>query len=167
MSLSTFTIILFISGVVLYGWVKRADTFSAFVAGAKSGIYTCARILPYVAAMMVALSMMRASGLLAFVVNIITPAAKLIGLPPEVLPLVVIRPFSGSAALAVLADILTAHGADGEIGRAACIIMGSSETLFYTATVYYGSIGVTKWRHTIPVGLIACLVGLVMAIILA
>lgn len=167
MSLSTFAIIIFISGVVLYGWVKRVDTFGAFVDGAKSGIHTCLRILPYVAAMMVALSMMRASGLLQLVVNIFTPAAKAIGLPPEVLPLAVMRPFSGSAALAVLADILTTYGADGEIGKAACIIMGSSETLFYTATVYYGSIGVTKWRHTVPVGLIASIVGIIMAVILA
>ena len=84
-----------------------------------------------------------------------------------VLPLVILRPFSGGGALALLAELLTTYGPDGAIGRTACMIMGSSETLFYCATLYFGSVGVTKWRHTIPVSLCCSLVGVVMAAIFA
>ncbi|MDL2225924.1 spore maturation protein [Eubacteriales bacterium OttesenSCG-928-M02] len=164
--ISPYAILVFIGGIVLYGAGKRVDCYDAFTMGAKDGLGVCRKVLPYMAAMLVGVSMLRASGLLDVLVWALTPLARLLGLPPEALPICVVRPFSGSAALGVLAETLQTYGPDSTIARAACIIMGSSETLFYTASLYFGSVGIQQWRHTIPAGLVSSFVGMVMAGIL-
>lgn len=166
MNIAPYATVLFIAGVVVYATVKRTDSLGAFTQGAKQGLSTCVSILPNMAAMLIAVSMFRQSGLMDLLVQALKPAAVLIGLPPEALPIAVIRPLSGSAALAVLADTMAAYGADSAIGRAACIIMGSSETLFYTTTIYFGSVHIQKWRHTIAASLLSSLAGIICAAIL-
>lgn len=164
--ISTYAIGVFMGGIVLFGVYKRTDCFGAFIDGAQQGIQTCIRILPTLAAMLIAIAAMRESGLMDFLVGALTPFAKALGLPEGAIPVAVIRPFSGGAALGVLADTLAYYGPDSPTGRAACIIMGSSETLIYAASLYYGSVGIGKWRHTIPAGLVASVVGVVMAALL-
>lgn len=163
---STYAIGGFIALVIAHGLAKRVDCFGAFIDGAKQGMKVCVNILPTVAAMLIAIAAMRESGLLDFLVGAVTPFAKLIGLPEGAIPVAVIRPFSGGAAIGVLADTLAHYGPDSPTGRAACIIMGSSETLIYAASLYYGSVGIKKWRHTIPAGMVASLVGVIMAAVL-
>lgn len=166
-ALSPIAIMAYMAGVIGFAAVKKTDCFSSFASGAKQGISTTLRVMPYMAAMLVAISVMRASGLLDALIALFSPLAKAIGLPPEALPVAMIRPFSGSGALAALAETLYTYGADSRIGRAACIIMGSSETLFYLTSIYFGSVGIKKWRHTVPAGLIAWLAGVIMAAFLA
>ena len=108
----------------------------------------------------------RAAAFWILIHRALLPVANLIGLPPEVLPLAVVRPFSGSAAMGVLLSILHTYGADSSIGMAACIIMGSSETVLYTAGLYFGSVGVKKWRHTLPLCMIGTFASLLMAALL-
>ena len=163
MDVSPYAILVFLLGIVVYGWVRRVDNYDAFTRGAMDGLRVCVRVLPYMAAMLIAVNLLRASGLLDVLVHLLSPLSRAIGLPPEALPVAVIRPFSGSAALAILAETLTTYGPDSPIGWAACIIMGSSETLFYTASLYYGSVGIRQWRHTIPAGLVSSLAGVLMA----
>ena len=165
--LSSAAVAILIGGTLFYASVKRVDSFAAFSQGAPKGLQTCLHVLPTLVAMLVAVSVLRASGVLDWLVRLCTPLAKYIGLPPEALPVAVVRPFSGSAALAVLAETLSTYGADTRIARAACILMGASDTLFYTAGLYFGSVGVQKWRYTIPVALGSSLVGIWMAAILA
>lgn len=163
MDISPYAIIVFMSGVILSAILRKVDCFSAFATGAKEGLKVCIRVLPTMAAMLVAVAVMRQSGLLDYIVKLLEPAALAIGVPAQALPLAVIRPFSGGAALAVLADILAAFGPDSPTGIAACIIMGSSETLFYTTALYFGSRGITKWRYTIPAALVSSVVGVLCA----
>ena len=152
--LSNYAVWVFMLGIVLYGMAKKVDCVNACIQGAEKGFHAYLRVLPTMLCMLSAIAVARQSGLLD-------------AITAEVLPLVILRPFSGGGALALLAELLTTYGPDGAIGRAACMIMGSSETLFYCATLYFGSVGVTKWRHTIPVSLCCSLVGVVMAAIFA
>ena len=159
--LSNYAVWVFMLGIVLYGMAKKVDCVNACIQGAEKGFHAYLRVLPTMLCMLSAIAVARQSGLLDAITGLLVPLANCIHLPAEVLPLVILRPFSGGGALALLAELLTTYGPDGAIGRAACMIMGSSETLFYCATLYFGSVGVTKWRHTIPVSLCCSLVGVV------
>lgn len=162
-SLSAYAVVLFIAGTLLYGAAKRIDCFDTFAQGAQQGMRTCLRILPTLVGMLMAISLLQASGLLDVLIRLLQPFAARIGLPAEALPVAIVRPFSGSAAMAVLAQTLTQYGADSAIGRAACILMGASETVFYTAGLYFGSVGVQKWKQTLPL----CLTGWLLSMLFA
>lgn len=159
-------ILAFIAAVLFHGAVRRVDCFEAFAEGAKRGFETCLRLMPTLCGMLVAVNVLQHSGILNLLITALTPVATFFGLPSEVLPLAIVRPFSGSAAMGVLLGILTQHGPDSPIGLCACIIMGSSETIFYTAGIYYGSVGVKHWRHTLPLCLLGMLTSLLMASVL-
>ena len=118
------------------------------------------------AAMLAAIGIFRDSGALAFIVDAVEPAARAIGLPEGTAPLMLLRPFSGSATLALLKDTLTEYGPDSVSGRAASVMVGSTETVFYTIAVYFGAVGVTKTRHAVPVALISGAVGCAAAVAL-
>ncbi len=166
-NLSAYAVVLFIAGTLLYGAAKRVDCFDTFAQGAQMGLRTCLHILPTLVGMLMAISLLRASGLLDVLIRLLQPFAAWIGLPAEALPVAIVRPFSGSAAMAVLAQTLTQYGADSVIGRAACILMGASETVFYTAGLYFGSVGVQKWKQTLPLCLIVWLFSMLFAAWLA
>jgi spore maturation protein B len=152
---------LFIAGIVVYGLAKKVPVYEAFIRGAKQGFSTVVRILPFVIGFVFAIRIFDASGCFDYIAAALSPLLKPAGIPPEVLPLALVRPFSGSASIAMLTTILGRYGPDSFIGRAASTLMGSSETLFYTSALYYGSVGVKKTRYTIPAALISEAFGLI------
>lgn len=131
--------------------------YDLFVQGAKEGIRTAIDILPNLAAMLCAIRLMQDSGLMSALCAACAPAAALLGLPAETLPLMMIRPVSGSAALAMLEQLLNQFGADSRIGLIASTIMGSSETIFYTVCVYMSAAGEKKTGYAVPCALLGAL----------
>jgi len=163
-AVSIFAIPILILFVVIYGIVKKVKIYEAFVQGAKEGFDVGVRIIPYLVAMLVAIGIFRASGAMEMLAAWISPATHLIGMPPEALPMVIIRPLSGSGALGVMSEIVKASGADSLLGRMVSVMMGSSETTFYVLAVYFGAVGVTKTRHALPAGIIADLTAMLASV---
>ena len=153
--------------VLVLGLVKRVDVYAAFAEGAAEGIPLLLKILPYLAAMLIAIRMLRESGALDTFTNFLAPLLSKLGVDAALLPLILIRPFSGSAAIAIFQELLATHGPDAPVSRAAAILMGSSETIFYEVALYFGVIGVKKTRFAIPVAIAAGLVSVVVSLILA
>ena len=154
-----------IFGILLYGLTHIKDIFDVFADGAKSGVELTLQILPTLVGLMVAISMLRASGAIDLLANWLSPVLTLIGLPADVLPLTLLRPISGSASLGIVTDIIKTHGPDSYAGRLASIMMGSTETTFYTVSVYYGCIGIKDIRHTIKAALTADAAGMLASIL--
>lgn len=155
----------FIAGIVVFGLARRVSVYEAFIRGARQGFTTVVRILPYVIGFVFAIRIFAASGSFDYLAAALSPLLNPVGIPPEILPLALIRPFSGSAAIGMLTTMLSRYGPDSFIGRVASTLMGSTETLFYTAALYYGSVGVKKTRYTIPVSLIAETAGLIASVL--
>jgi spore maturation protein SpmA len=149
------------------GWVRGVNVFESFVEGAKEGFQVALRIIPYLVGILVAIGMFRASGALDVFVSLLSPVTVPLGVPPEVVPLALLRPMSGSGSLGVMSEILTAHGPDSFLGYLASTMQGSTDTTFYILAVYFGAVGIKKTRHAVPAGLIADLCGLAAAIIVA
>jgi spore maturation protein B len=162
--LSNLILLSFIVGIPLYATFKKIDVFESFVSGAKKGFETSISIIPYLIAMMVAIGMLRASGFFELLNTLLAPVLSTIGLPPDLLPLALIRPFSGSAATGVMAEIIHDNGGNAPISKMAATIMGSTETTFYVIAVYFGSIGITRVRHAIWAGLLADLAGVLASV---
>lgn len=150
-------------GVSVYALAKKQDVYSALLQGGKEGLKLLFSIAPALVVLLTAVHMLRASGAISLLSKWLSPLTDLIGIPVETLPLVLIRPFSGSAALAVGADLMQTYGADSLIGRTAAVMLGSSETTFYTISVYFGSVGIKKTRYAIPAALIADFTGFFVA----
>lgn len=142
---------------------KKQEVYSALLEGGAEGLRLLASIAPALIVLLTAVSMLRASGAIDLMTKWLASVTKLCGIPAETLPLVLLRPFSGSAALAVGADLMAAYGVDSQIGRTAAIMLGSTETTFYTISVYFGAAGIKKTRYAVPAALIADLTGFVMA----
>ena len=145
------------------GLLRGVPVFDRFVEGAREGLSSGVRILPALVALVTAVGMFRASGALDLVCSLLEPVGRLLGLPAQVLPLCLIRPISGSGAMAVFSDLLRTYGADSLIGRIASVLQGSTETTFYTIALYYGAAGIHDTRHTIPSALSADLSGFIMS----
>lgn len=152
-----------IAGVALYGVARRVDVYSALIQGAGSGLETLVRIVPALIGLMTAVYMLRASGALDLAAQALAPLMERVGLPPELLPLMLVRPISGSAALGVGAELITAYGPDSYLGRTAAVMLGSTETTFYTVAVYFGAVGITRTRYAVPAALCADLTGFLAA----
>ncbi len=149
--------------VIVYGLVRRVPIYDSFVRGAKQGLQVATDILPFLVAMLPAIALMEASGAMAILVRLLGPVLAAMGLPSEVMPMMMLRPLSGSASLAMLERTLAAVGPDSYAGRVASTLMGSSETIFYTAAIYLGAAGVRKSRYALPAALLAWLAGSVAA----
>jgi spore maturation protein B len=156
---------LLVAGIPLYALTRKVDVYKAFLEGAKSGFETGVRIVPPLVAVLVALGMLRASGALDAAARALAPLLDPLGLPASVLPLVVIRPLSGGAALGVVGDVLRSEGPDSYAGRLASVMCGSTETTFYVLAVYFGAVGITRYRHALPAALLADLAGLAAALV--
>jgi len=143
----------------ILGFVRRVDLYDAFTYGAKEGLSAAVHILPYLATTLIGVHVLRDSGLLERMYDLLAPVMHGLGLTEGVTPLILIRPFSGSAALAVLTDILHQYGPDSRTGLLASTMMGSGETVFYTCALYLSAAQVKKSRYIIPVSLITWLVG--------
>ena len=145
----------FICATVGAALFKRLDPFTLFTEGAKKGLSIVLEIAPSMVALLVAVGMLSASGVLEAFAKLITPLTTKIGFPPEVLPLILLRPVSGGGAVAILENILNVSGADSAAGRIAGFICGGSETTFYAIAVYFGAAGIKKTSYAVPAALIA------------
>lgn len=139
-----------VGALLLFG---RKDLFDAFVRGATEGLRTAARLLPTLAALMVAIAMLNASGLIAWLGTLLSPLAERIGVPTELLPLLLTRPFSGSASTAAYTALLERVGADSFPALCASVIYASSDTVVYVIAVYFSSVGIKHSRHAFPCAL--------------
>lgn len=164
--LSNWMLLAFIVGIPLYAALKKINVFDAFIVGAKQGFDTILGIIPYLIAMMVAIGMLRASGFFELMGRLLAPVLASIGMPAELLPLALIRPFSGSASTGIMAELIHQFGGNSLIAKTAATMMGSTETTFYVIAVYFGSIGIRRTRHAIPAGLLADLAGVVASVII-
>ena len=157
---------LLIAGVVLYALIRGVNVDEAFAEGAAEGLPVLYRILPNLAAMLIAIGALRASGLVERFSALLSPLTNRIGLQSELLPLLFIRPFSGSAALAVVNDLFERFGPDSAIGMRASVLMGSSETIFYEVALYFGAVRVKRTRFAVPVALLSMAVGVIASLLL-
>lgn len=144
-----------IGAVLFYGIFKGVDIYAVFIEGAMEGAKAAIKIFPYILAVIFAINLFIRSGAENFIVKLLTPATSLVGFPPELLSLAIVKPLSGGGSLGVFQSILDNYGADSYIGRSASVLMGSSETIFYTTAVYFGAVGIKNIRYTVKVGLIA------------
>ena len=142
---------------------KQENSYDLLLSGAADGLKLVLTLIPTLILLLTAVTMLRASGAIDIISTFLAPAFRFFGIPPETAILVLIRPISGSAALAVGADLMCTYGVDSTIGRTAAVMLGSTETTFYTISVYFGAAGIKKTRYTLPAALIADLTGFVMA----
>ena len=141
----------------------RVDLYGALTDGAWEGLRLMGRILPPLIVLLPAAAMLRASGVTEWLAQRLTPVFSIVGLPPETAPILLLRPISGSAALAVAADLMAVHGPDSRTGLVSAVMLGSTETTFYTISVYFGAAKVRRTRHAVPAALIADLTGFISA----
>lgn len=156
---------IFIS-ILGYALFKKVRVFDVFLNGAANGLRSAVSILPALVGLICAISMLRASGALDFLGTLLSPLLSKIGMPPDVLPLALLKPVSGSGALAMVKDIFDANGPDSFAGKVASVMLGSSETTFYTLAVYYGAVKIKDSRYTVSAAVIADLVGVFAAVFL-
>jgi len=152
--------------LLFLGWgvFKKVRVYEVFVEGAKDGFNVAIRIIPYLVAMLAAIGIFRASGAMELLTAVLAPVTTLIGMPPEVLPMALMRPLSGSGSLGIMTELMKVHGPDSLIGIMASTMYGSSETTFYVLAVYFGTAAVKNTRHAVPVGLIADAAGMLAAV---
>lgn len=153
-----------ITGIVAYGMSKRINVYDCFTEGARDGLESMFGIIAPLVGLMVAISMFRASGALELISRLLKPLTDLIGMPSDVLPLALLRPVSGSGSIALVTDILKNHGPDSLEGKIASVMMGSTETTFYTVAVYFGAVGIKQLRHTVKSALLADFTGMLLAV---
>lgn len=161
--LSIWAVPVFVAVVLTMGLCRKVPVFDEFTAGAGDGLRTCVKVLPSLVALMTAVSMLRASGLMELLTAAVGPIAQRVGIPAEVVPLALLRPVSGSGSLAMLENVYANFGADTLIGRVASVLQSSTETTFYTIAVYYGAVGVKKTRHTLAAAAGGDLCGIVLS----
>ncbi len=164
--MSVYVVPVFIILVLLYASYKNLNTYNIFVKGAKGAIDLVVSIFPYIVAIMISVALMRTSGLTDLLTKLVSPIFNFLGIPSEVSELVLLRPFTGSGSFALLNDIYAQYGPDSYVARCASVIMGSSETVFYVATVYFSQTKVKKLLYAIPCALVASLVAAVLSCLL-
>jgi len=156
---------IFIAVVILFGFIKKVPVFDAFTEGAKSGLHTLHNISTTLVGLIFAINMLSASGLMEVICKFFVPFTDLTGFPSEVIPMVLLRPVSGGGSTALLTNIFNEYGPDSFPGLVASVLAGSTETTFYATAVYFGSVKVTKIRHTLVAALIADFVAAIMAVV--
>ena len=150
-----------LAGTAIIALWRRVDVYGALTAGAGEGLTVLLRIAPALVGLMTAVAMFRASGAMEWLSGLCAPLLGKVGIPADLTPLMLIRPISGSGALAVGSEVMKTYGPDSYTGRVAAVMLGSTETTFYTIAVYFGAAGITRTRHTIPAALTADLVGFI------
>lgn len=163
MAPTSLVIPLLLAVVTVWGLVRRVDVYTALTDGAAEGLRVLLRIFPNLVVLLTAVYMFRASGALETLTSWLTPALAALGIPPETAPLLLIRPLSGSGALAAGSELMETYGTDSTIGRTAAVMLGCTETTFYTIAVYFGAAGIRKTRYTIPAALTADVTGFLAA----
>lgn len=162
-ALTDYVVPVLLLGVGLYSLRRRENAYEHMVQGAEQGLRVLVSIMPPLIVLLTAVQMLRASGAIEQIAAWAAPVFQLCGIPPETAALVLIRPISGSAALAVGADLMRTYGVDTPVGLTAAVMLGSTETTFYTVSVYFGAAGIRRTRYAIPAALIADSVGFLFA----
>ena len=164
-ALSVWAIPALVAGIPLFALARGVKVYPVFVEGAKGGFETAVRIVPPLVAIFVALGMLRASGAMDAAARALAPLTDALGVPASVLPLVLVRPLSGGAALGVVGDVLRTEGPESYAGRLVSVMAGSTETTFYVLAVYMGAAGISRYRHALPAALAADLAGFAAAVV--
>lgn len=164
--MSRYIIPVFILAVIIAAYCKKVPIFDNFIAGAKESLSLVLSIFPFVCAIMIAVELFSQSGLADYLGKLLSPVFKLIGIPPELCELMFIRPLSGNGSIAMLSKIYATYGVDSYISNCASVMVGSSETVFYVATVYFSATSVKKLRYAIPVSLLATLAGAILSCVI-
>ena len=162
---SLLAIPLMIVGIVGFGLARRINVYDSFIEGAKSGLESTIQIAAPLVGLLVAISMLRGSGALEILATILSPVTDYLRVPSDVLPLAFLRPVSGSGSIAIVNDIFKNCGPDSLAGKIASVMMGSTETTFYTVAVYFGAVGIKNVRHTVKSALVADFVGMAMSVV--
>ncbi|RLL48166.1 spore maturation protein [Oceanobacillus piezotolerans] len=165
-AISTWIIPIFLLIVLLTATLKKVPAYELFVEGGKEGVKIAFSLLPFLVGMLVSISILRSSGALEAIIQLISPFLLWVGVPPEIVPLALVRPISGNAALGVTTELIATHGPDSFLGRLASTMQGSMDTTLYILTVYFGAVGIKKMGYALKVGLLADLVGIIMSIII-
>lgn len=163
-TLSIWIIPLMVCGIPLYGYIKGVRVYEKFVEGGEEGLQMAVRIMPYMIAIFFAMGIFSASGAMDVIARRLGPILSCLGMPPQVLPLALVRPLSGSSALGITASLLREWGPESFIGRVASTMQGSTDTTFYVLSVYFGSVGVSRTRHALPTGLVGDAVGIIASL---
>lgn len=163
MSFTDYIIPIFFAGVLIFGLFKKVDVFAEFTEGVKDGLRTVLDIFPSLFCLVVTIAVFKASGCMALISELLSPLLGTLSFPVECAPLLVLRPFSGSGSIALFEQILSDTGADSFAGRVASVILGSSETTFYTISVYFAATKVKKTRYALPSALLGDITGFVMS----
>ena len=142
---------------------KKEDPYELLLQGCQDGLRLLLRLVPTLVLLLTAVNMLRASGAVEWIATAFAPVFRFVGIPPQTALLVLIRPISGSAALAVGAQLMAQYGVDSQVGRTVAVMLGSTETTFYTISVYFGAAGIKKTRYTLPAALIADRTGFIVA----
>ncbi len=150
--------------IPLFAFIRKVPVYEAFVEGAGEGLILAFKIFPFVLGTLVAVGVFRASGAFDYFIKVFSPLFRALGIPVEILPIAIMRPFSGSGSLGLVAEILQTHGPDSFIGRVASVMQGSTDTTFYILAVYFGSVGIKKYRYALVVGLAADFFSFIMAV---
>ncbi|MDR0738901.1 MAG: spore maturation protein [Oscillospiraceae bacterium] len=151
--------------VVIFGFSKKVKIFDTFMKGAKEGLISTISIIPAIIGLIVSISMVKASGALDIFTSFVSPVFAFFGIPAKTVPLILLRPISGSGALAFVSSIFDSCGPDSLIGKVVSVMMGSTETTFYTIAVYCGSVGIKNIRHTVPAALSADFTGFIVSVL--
>ena len=149
--------------IVLFGLVRRVPVFDTFIAGAKEGFSTLYNIAPTILGLIFAVGLLRSSGAIDVIGTALSPVAGAVGFPTEVVPMAMLRPVSGSGSTALLVSVFEDYGPDSIAGRVASVLAGSSETTFFATTMYFGSIGIKKIRHTLAAAIAADLTAMILS----
>lgn len=163
MNFTDYIVPIFIGVIIIFGLLNDVDVFNEFIEGAKENLKVGVQILPALIALMTAVGMFKASGALDILTYALSPLTNAIGFPSECVPLVMIRPISGSGALAVYESILNSNHPDSFVGRVASVMLGSTETTFYTIAVYYSVTKIKKIRYTLACALMADFTGFIVS----
>lgn len=163
-TISTWILPIIILTVLTVGLIKKVPIYESFTEGAKDGFKVSVNIIPYLVAIIVAISMLRASGFIEYMGDLFSGILTALKIPVEVLPIMIVRSLSGSAALGVFSDIANSLGPDAYATKLAAVMVGSSETTFYVLAVYFGSVGIKKFRYALLTGILADIIGIVGAI---
>lgn len=161
---SNWAIPLFVFVILAHAFYKGVNVFEAFVEGAKEGYSVAVKLIPYMVGLFAAINVFRDSGAMQLLTTLLGPLLRFFRVPPEVIPLMIVRPLSGVAAMALAVDIFEKFGPDSFVGRLAATLEGSTDTTLYIIAVYFASVGVKKARYSIAVGLISDIIGFVAAV---
>ena len=163
MSFDSYFIPILILLLLIYAFIKKIPAYTSFAEGAKSALKLCFDIFPYIAAIFICVQLFKTSGLSTLISNLFAPAFSLLGIPKELCELILIRPFSGNASLALLTEIYELYGTDSYVSRCASVIISSSDTVFYISALYFAGTNVKKFKYAIPVALTANLFAAIVA----